>query len=71
MREWIQAHRTLHGWTITQVLWNCAPDGVFGSNKSMRQESPLSRQHLDLEGIVEVLDLIRMTQLKGYMVCTT
>jgi hypothetical protein len=31
----------------------------------------LGRQYLDLKGITEVLDLIRMTQLKGYKVCTT
>jgi hypothetical protein len=37
----------------------------------MHKGSSLSRQYLDLEGIVEVLDLIRMTKLKGYKVCTT
>jgi hypothetical protein len=37
----------------------------------MNKGSSLSRQYLDLEGIVEVLDLIRMTKLKGYKVCTT
>jgi hypothetical protein len=53
------------------VLWNCASDYVIGSNKSMHKGSSLSRQYLALEGIVEVLDLIRMTKLKGYKVCTT
>jgi hypothetical protein len=47
------------------------PDHVFGSNESMHKGSSLSRQYLDLEGIVKVLDLIRMTKLKGYKVCTT
>jgi hypothetical protein len=37
----------------------------------MHKGSSLSRQFLTLEGIVEVLDLIRMTKLKGYKVCTT
>jgi hypothetical protein len=37
----------------------------------MNKGSSLSRQYLDLEGIVEVLDLIRMTKLKGYRDCTT
>jgi hypothetical protein len=52
-------------------LWNCAPDHVIGSNESLHKESSLSRQYLDLEGIVEVLDLIWTTKLKGYKVCTT
>jgi hypothetical protein len=64
-------HRTLHGRIITHVLWNCALDHVFGSNESMHKGSSLSRQYLTLEGIDEVLDLIRMTKLKGYKVCTT
>jgi hypothetical protein len=47
------------------------PDHVFGSNKSMHKGPSLSRQYLDLERIVEVLDLIWKTKLKGYKVCTT
>jgi hypothetical protein len=47
------------------------PDHVFRGNESMNKGSSLSRQYLDLEGIVEVLDLIRMTKLKGYKVCAT
>jgi hypothetical protein len=38
------------------------PDHVFGSNKSMHKGLPLSRQNFNLEGIVEVSDLIRMTK---------
>jgi hypothetical protein len=37
----------------------------------MHKGSPLIIQYLDLEGIVEVLELIRMTELRGYKVCTT
>jgi hypothetical protein len=37
----------------------------------MHKGSSLSRSYLDLEGIDEVLDLIRMTKLKGYKICTT
>jgi hypothetical protein len=47
------------------------PDHVIGSNESSHKESSLSRQYLDLEGIVEVLDLTWTTKLKGYKVCTT
>jgi hypothetical protein len=50
------------------VLWIFTPDHVFGSNESMHKGSPLIIQYLDLEGIVEVLDLIRMAELK---VCST
>jgi hypothetical protein len=53
------------------ILWNCVPDHVFIGNESMNKGSSLSRQYLDPEGIVEVLDLFRVTKLKGYMVCTT
>jgi hypothetical protein len=56
---------------MTHILWNCAPDRVFRGNESMNNGSSLSRHYLDLEGIMEVLDLIRMTKLKGYKVCTT
>jgi hypothetical protein len=48
-------------------LW---PDHVFGSNKSMHKELQLGRQCLKLKGIVEVLNLIMMTQFKGYEICT-
>jgi hypothetical protein len=47
------------------------PDHVFESNKSMHNGSPLSRQYLNLEGIAEVLDLVGITELRGYKVCTT
>jgi hypothetical protein len=47
------------------------PDRVIGSNESMHKGSSPSRQYLALEGIVEVLDSIRMTKLKGYKICTT
>jgi hypothetical protein len=38
------------------------PDHVFGSNKSMHKGLPLSRQNLNLGGIVEVSDLIWITK---------
>jgi hypothetical protein len=40
------------------------PDHVFRGNESMNKGSALSRQYLSMEGIVEVLDLIRMTNSK-------
>jgi hypothetical protein len=37
----------------------------------MHNGSSLSRQYLTLEGIVEVLDLIRMIKPTRYKLCTT
>jgi hypothetical protein len=36
----------------------------------MHKELQLGRQCLKLKGIVEVLNLIMMTQFKGYEICT-
>jgi hypothetical protein len=56
----------------SRMFYGIVPPTMYSEvTESMHKGSSLSRQYLTLEGIVEVLDLIRMTKLKGYKVCTS